>query len=179
MRFRLLPLFDVSLLLIIAIESYWFDNFLKLISTPTNSTLLPFQPRLLLFKNFSKSKPDINFFFNMNAFNFWFLRKEFSYSKLKYSRTPSYDIVSGGLAAIFAGFLGFLICEKFGFELLDSLDFYFVLMYGIFLIFMTRVWLNICDETRLTIISYALSAFIRFWFFIQIWCATIAYRKRY
>jgi len=36
------------------------------------------------------------------------------YTKLKYSRVPQYDIVSGGSAALLAGFLGFLISEKFG-----------------------------------------------------------------
>lgn len=61
------------------------------------------------------------------------------YTKLKYSRVPQYDIVSGGVAAIFAGFLGFLICEKFGFELLDSGDFYFVFMYIVFIFFFIRL----------------------------------------
>jgi hypothetical protein len=65
-------------------------------------------------------------------FDIFFLRKEKIYTKLKYSRTPQYDIVSGGIAAIFAGFLGFLICEKFGLELLDSGDFYFAFMYVVF-----------------------------------------------
>lgn len=64
-----------------------------------------------------------------------FLKKEKLYTKLKYSRVPQYDSVSGGAAALLAGFLGFLICEKFGFELLDSGDFYFFFMYGVFLIF--------------------------------------------
>merc|ERR1712001_359926 len=36
-----------------------------------------------------------------------FLRKEKIYTKLKYSRCPQYDIISGGFAAIFAGFIGF------------------------------------------------------------------------
>ena len=56
------------------------------------------------------------------------------YTKLKYSRSPQYDIVSGGVAALFSGFLGFLISEKFGIELVDSGDFYIALMYFIFLI---------------------------------------------
>ena len=33
-----------------------------------------------------------------------------------------------GFVLSFAGFLGFLICEKFGFELVDSGDFYFLFM---------------------------------------------------
>jgi hypothetical protein len=57
------------------------------------------------------------------------------YTKLKYSRSPAYDIVSGGVAALFAGFLGFLISEKFGIELVDSGDFYIFFMYTTFLLF--------------------------------------------
>ena len=51
------------------------------------------------------------------------LRKERLYTKLKYSRSPAYDIVSGGSAALLSGFIGFLVSEKFGFELVDSGDF--------------------------------------------------------
>ena len=39
----------------------------------------------------------------LNLININFLRKEKLYTKLKYSRSPAYDIVSGGAAAIFAG----------------------------------------------------------------------------
>ena len=49
-----------------------------------------------------------------NTININFLRKERLYTKLKYSRSPAYDIVSGGAAALLAGFLGFLVSEKFG-----------------------------------------------------------------
>ncbi len=64
-----------------------------------------------------------------NNINMHFLRKERLYTKLKYSRTPSYDIVSGGAAALLAAFFGFLILEKFGFELVDSGDFWYLVMY--------------------------------------------------
>ena len=74
-----------------------------------------------------------------------FLRKERLYTKLKYSRSPAYDIVSGGAAALLAGFIGFLISEKFGFELVDSGDFYFLLMYFVFLSFMVRPLLTSVD----------------------------------
>ncbi len=59
----------------------------------------------------------------LNRFDLIFLRKERIYTKLKYSRVPQYDAVSGGSAALLAGFLGFLITEKFGLELTDSGDF--------------------------------------------------------
>ena len=73
-----------------------------------------------------------------NIVNVNFLRKERLYTKLKYSRSPAYDIVSGGSAALLAGFLGFLITEKYGFELVDSGDFYFLFMYLVFIAFSIR-----------------------------------------
>jgi hypothetical protein len=83
-------------------------------------------------------------------FNIYFLRKEKIYTKLKYSRCPQYDMVSGGLAALLAGFIGFLICEKFGLELLDSGDFYIAFMYAVFLVFSLRPFLRItCRSSSL------------------------------
>lgn len=84
-----------------------------------------------------------NIFYNTlnnsyNMTNIHFLRKERLYTKLKYSRSPAFDIVSGGAAALLAGFLGFLISEKFGFELVDSGDFYYLFMYFVFLAFSIR-----------------------------------------
>ena len=70
------------------------------------------------------------------------------YTKLKYSRVPQYDIVSGGSAALLAGFLGFLISEKFGFELVDSGDFYFIFMYVVFLFFFCRLLLKIMSNSE-------------------------------
>jgi hypothetical protein len=84
----------------------------------------------------------------IEIFNVNFIRKEKVYTKLKYSRTPAYDIISGGVAALFAGFLGFLICEKFGFELLDSADFFFALLYLIIAIFPLRMLLKICRNNE-------------------------------
>lgn len=99
------------------------------------------------FKNKNKnhykiSNPSLTFF-DIN-----FLRKEKIYTKLKYSRVPQYDIVSGGSAALFAGFLGFLICEKFGFELLDSGDFYFLFMYMVFFFFLSRLFFKLLDFSK-------------------------------
>ena len=73
-----------------------------------------------------------------DVININFLRKERLYTKLKYSRSPAYDIVSGGAAALLAGFIGFLISEKFGFELVDSGDFYYLFMYIVFASFSIR-----------------------------------------
>lgn len=64
------------------------------------------------------------------------------YTKLKYSRSPQQDIVSGGGAALLAGFIGFLISEKFGIELVDSGDFYTGFMYVVFLCFGMKTFLK-------------------------------------
>jgi hypothetical protein len=79
-------------------------------------------------------------------FDINFLRKEKIYTKLKYSRVPQYDIVSGGGAAIFGGFLVYLITEKFGLELLDSGDFWFFFMYLVFFCFALRPLLTSISE---------------------------------
>jgi len=70
-----------------------------------------------------------------NVVNVNFLRKEILYTKLKYSRSPAFDSVSGGAAALLAGLIGFLTSEKFGMELVDSGDFYYLFMYLVFLSF--------------------------------------------
>lgn len=75
-----------------------------------------------------------------NLFNINFLVKEMHYSKLKYSKTAERDIVSSGSAALFAGFIGFLISEKFGIELVDSGDFYFAFMYAVFVGFSLKAF---------------------------------------
>jgi len=68
------------------------------------------------------------------------LRKEYVYTKLKYSRSPALDIASGGSAALLAAFLGFLISEKFGIELVDSGDFYYLNMYGVILAYALKTF---------------------------------------
>lgn len=89
------------------------------------------------------------------SINVNFLRKERLYTKLKYSRSPAYDIVSGGAAALLAGFIGFLISEKYGFELVDSGDFYYLFMYLVFIAFSVRPLLTSINfsETLLDLIS--------------------------
>lgn len=84
-------------------------------------------------KYYLKKNHHINY--NNSIININFLRKERLYTKLKYSRSPAYDIVSGGSAALLAAFLGFLISEKYGFELVDSGDFYYLFMYVVFISF--------------------------------------------
>jgi hypothetical protein len=114
--------------------------------------------RTNLLRNVKNENKYNNFFWNLFDLNF--LKKEKIYTKLKYSRVPQYDIVSGGGAALFAGFLGFLICEKFGFELLDSGDFYILLIYLIFFFFSLRLLLQIILKD-----SYSWNFLSLKWFF--------------
>lgn len=131
---------------------------------------------ITMLKNFSRAT-SLNSCNNVmwNLFDINFLRKEKIYTKLKYSRVPQYDIVSGGVAALFAGFLGFLICEKFGFELLDSGDFYVLFMYIVFFCFFVKMILNICTlkNTNWSVISpkwffFFYKNLINLWFFFLI-----------
>jgi len=102
----------------------------------------------------------------LNLININFLRKEKLYTKLKYSRSPAYDIVSGGAAALFAGFLGFLVSEKFGFELVDSGDFYFLTMYVVFLCFSLRPLLTTTEPTKS--VWSSLSIYNIFLFYVEV-----------
>lgn len=70
-----------------------------------------------------------NYYFKLVNFVIFILKKEKKYTKLKYSRVPQVDIVSGGVASLLAGLLGFLVTEKVGFELIDSGDFYVLIIY--------------------------------------------------
>ncbi len=118
-----------------------------------------------LIKNFSKNNFNQIFKSNKlwNLFDINFLRKERIYTKLKYSRVPQYDIVSGGAAALFAGFLGFLITEKFGFELVDSGDFYFLFMYLVFLFFFIRFFLKLWNGKEFSWNPFSLKWLISFY----------------
>lgn len=94
----------------------------------------------------TQHKYQLNTWFNNVNINF--LRKERLYTKLKYSRSPAFDIVSGGAAALLAAFIGFLISEKFGYELVDSGDFYFLFMYLVFLAFSIRPLITVSDASK-------------------------------
>ena len=107
------------------------------IKTPTLNN----QFKITTFNTSTKAQSLLWSLFDIN-----FLKKEKIYTKLKYSRSPQYDIVSGGVAALFAGFLGFLISEKFGIELVDSGDFYTFFMYIVFLCFSTRPFFRIMSK---------------------------------
>ena len=132
-------------------ENLIFFNFKNISNILLPKIIIKNYNYLLLKKiNLNLSNKDSFFwyFFNIN-----FIKKERIYTKLKYSRVPQYDIVSGGVAAIFAGFLGFLVCEKFGFELLDSADFYILLMYIIFISLILRLCIKIV-QIEINFISF-------------------------
>lgn len=117
----------------------------KLLLKKKKFSFLRLNLKNLTLKNFFLHKTPLflNTSFKFFLFDVNFLKKEKIYTKLKYSRVPQYDIISGGSAALFAGFLGFLICEKFGFELLDSGDFYVLFMYLVFIFFFCKMFLKL------------------------------------
>lgn len=98
-----------------------------------------------------------------NLINVNFIRKERLYTKLKYSRSPAYDIVSGGAAALLAGLLGFLVSEKFGMELVDSGDFYYLFMYMVFIAFSIRPLLEVMDHKHSLLYLVSLKRVIDFY----------------
>ena len=100
----------------------------------------------------------------LNLINIFFLKKERYYTKLKYSRVPQFDTASGGVASLFAALLGFLITEKFGWELIDSGDFYTVFMYIIFICLVVKIIikLNEMDSNSFKLFSI-LNSFLYFW----------------
>ena len=132
---------------------------------------------------FRLKKQDSADSFAQNSLNTWFnlvnvnfLRKERLYTKLKYSRTPAYDIVSGGAAALLAGFIGFLVSEKFGFELVDSGDFYYGFMYAVFVAFSMKPLLTAADPERGFLDMFSLRRVFSFYSYLIV-CFMEAVRK--
>lgn len=103
-------------------------------------------------------------------FDINFIKKERLYTKLKYSRSPAYDIVSGGSAALLAGFIGFLVSEKFGIELVDSGDFYIVFMYIVFASFFCRPLLKIMSMNNTVWDIISLNFLIDYIYTIFLFC---------
>lgn len=83
--------------------------------------------------------------FLITYYQIYFIKKESFYTKLKYSRVAQFDISSGACAALLSSFYGFLICEKFGFELIDSGDFLYFILYIILFSLVIINFLKILD----------------------------------
>ena len=132
-----------------------FNKFQKSILNNNVQIVVPIKKSSLFFKKNSETTQQGNSIL-WSIFDINFLKKEKIYTKLKYSRSPQYDTVSGGVAALFAGFIGFLISEKFGIELVDSGDFYTFFMYCVFLAFSVRPLLRVLsyDNTVYNFFSY-------------------------
>ncbi len=116
-----------------------------------NYTITMFLPITLKFITFLIKLEFKNFFYyNTLEKNFilFLMKKEFLYTKLKYSRVPQVDIASGASAGLLAGLLGFIVTEKFGFELLDSGDFYTLLMYLGILILVLRLFIKSYNDVK-------------------------------
>ena len=125
-------------------ENKMYRNYILSKSNSTSNLLLEqnLSSTLAIKANITSTFSSSNNIVNVN-----FLRKERLYTKLKYSRSPAYDIVSGGSAALLAAFLGFLASEKYGFEMVDSGDFYFLFMYLVFLSFSVRPLLTTLNSS--------------------------------
>ena len=159
--------------------NFKFDNNYSLIQTPinffmeknynlingVNLNFLKKKKSFLntLYKNFYKKDSYNNINFWYNSININFLRKERLYTKLKYSRSPAFDTVSGGVAALFGGLIVFLVAEKFGIELVDSGDFYFLFMYVVFLSFFLRPYLTVMNYKYSFLEAISLRNVIKFY----------------
>lgn len=158
------------------VVTMFFNDFIS--KLPTNTSNLPAQTYWVMgLMQVSKNKMPIfytafnvkvnKFFFNnfnwsgnqTNVqFFIYFLRKEVFYTKLKYSRVPQFDTSSGASASFLSGFYGFLVCEKFGFELIDSGDFFFLILYLIFYAYIFITLAQIFNHTS-NLLSSLLSLF--------------------
>ena len=104
-------------------QDYWFDFYIKNSFVGCNLIFV----KLHSFRGEDRAR--VYFSGGCAPFRVYFLKQEPFYTKLKYSRVPQFDTASGAAASFLSGMYGFLVCEKFGFELLDSGDFLFVIMY--------------------------------------------------
>lgn len=75
------------------------------------------------------------FSFNFKELSIYFFKHEPTFTKLKYSRVPQFDASATTVASFLSALIGYLICEKTGFELLDSGDLVFTCVYcGLYVI---------------------------------------------
>jgi hypothetical protein len=132
---------------------YWVSNVVNVqLKTPSIFYMHILSPQYSTPIKFYKYLPYTNDF--GNAYNIYFIRKEVFYTKLKYSRVPQFDTSSGASASFLSGFYGFLVCEKFGFELIDSGDFFFLTLYVILYAFLLTAVTQIFNHTSNLTVSF-------------------------
>ena len=101
-------------------------------------------------KSQNKSKVSLNrkdIHYSSSFYRIFLFKQEVFYTKLKYSRVPQFDTSSGAAASFTSGFYGFLVCEKFGFELVDSGDFLFVVIYLFLMVLLVSMVLAMSNVT--------------------------------
>ena len=149
-----------------------------LISNNYSSYLKQFSNKKYLLTNYTYkiNKKNQYEFNSLNYFNIYFIKKERLYTKLKYSRVPQFDVASGGIASLVAAMFACLVTEKFGVELVDSGDFYTILMYLIFILFVIKTVSNLFDTSNN---SFVLTSFNNvFKFYKKIFIIVISFIKK-
>nr|ACX30946.1 hypothetical protein [Moneuplotes minuta] len=61
---------------------------------------------------------------------------------------PQFDTSAGAAASFLSGLFGFMVCEKFGFELIDSGDFLFAILYLILIVFLLSLVTGIAGASN-------------------------------
>lgn len=126
------------------------------------------------FKIFFKNEVAIRDLSALNTYTMFFFKKERIYTKLKYSKVPQFDTASGAVASLFAGLFGFLVTEKFGFELIDSGDFYFVVMYSVLTVLIIRTAFKLNTISLLSLPTFFCTLFkLQLGFFVKLLKKTI------
>lgn len=97
-----------------------------------------------------------------SKFNIFFIRKEVFYTKLKYSRVPQFDTSAGAAASFMSGMYGFMVSEKYGFELIDSGDFLFLILFVSFLVLIGST-ITALFNARTSLVHDFISSLKSFW----------------
>jgi hypothetical protein len=129
-------------------SDYWLSHLNK--SNPSSSLFF------YLFKPTHRQALNLNLI--SKEYFLYFIRKETFYTKLKYSRVPQFDTSASAVASLLSGFYGYLVCEKFGIELVDGGDFLFLALYVILLSLTVINLIKIVDG------NVNISNFIVYWF---------------
>lgn len=127
--------------------------------------------------NVKKNNQIIKEFNKYTYFKIFFIKKERLYTKLKYSRVPQFDLTSGAVASLVTALFGFMVTEKFGFELIDSGDFYTIVMYLIFIGLIVKTVINLFDNETNQFKLFSINNIFNF--YKTIFVVFINYIKKY